>query len=398
MHPQRIGKERPSHPPMVTGSRTCARPRAAIGLRKRLCYSPPAKRTGSPEIRRLKTSSRRAKARRDPTDRGESPASKRPRTRSRLTITDIARLAGVSKKTVSRVINQAPYVQADTRARIEAIIAEHGYQPDPQARGLAFRRSFLVGMIHDNPNPQYVENIQLGILDALAGRGYELVIRPCDRRSPTFLDDMRGFVERLRLFGVVLTPSVSEDDRLAKLLESADCPYVRIACATVDKSSRMVLTHDARGAAAAARRLAELGHRRIAYLSGPPLFRSSHERRAGFIAGLAEYGLELAPDLAVLGAYTYESGLARGRELLARSDRPTAIFAGNDEMATGVYSAAHELGIRIPEDLSVIGFDDAPIATRIWPAMTSVRLPVREMGRTAAEGLFAASKTAGKAP
>jgi len=347
----------------------------------------------------LKTSHRPPRAKRDPSDRGEPPASKRSRTRSRLTITDIARLAGVSKKTVSRVINQAPYVQAETRARIEAIIAEHGYQPDPQARGLAFRRSFLVGLIHDNPNPQYVENIQLGILDALAGRGYELVIRPCDRRSPTFLDDMRGFVERLRLFGVVLTPSVSEDDRLAKLLESADCPYVRIACATVDKSSRMVLTHDARGAAAAARRLAELGHRRIAYLSGPPLFRSSHERRAGFIAGLAEYGLELAPDLAVLGAYTYESGLARGRELLARSDRPTAIFAGNDEMATGVYSAAHELGIRIPEDLSVIGFDDAPIATRIWPAMTSVRLPVREMGRTAAEGLFATSKTAAaKAP
>jgi LacI family transcriptional regulator, galactose operon repressor len=346
------------------------------------------------EESRLKTAHRRAKARRDPNDRGEPPAPKRARSRSRLTITDIARLAGVSKKTVSRVINQAPYVQAETRARIEAIIAEHGYQPDPQARGLAFRRSFLVGMIHDNPNPQYVENIQLGILDALADRGYELVIRPCDRRSPTFLDDMRGFVERLRLFGVVLTPSVSEDDRLAKLLESADCPYVRIACASVDKPPRMVLTHDARGAAAAARRLAELGHRRIAYLSGPPLFRSSHERRAGFIAGLAEYGLELAPELAVLGAYTYESGLARGRELLARPDRPTAVFAGNDEMASGVYSAAHELGIRIPEDLSVIGFDDAPIATRIWPAMTSVRLPVREMGRMAAEGLFAMPKTA----
>jgi LacI family transcriptional regulator len=190
---------------------------------------------------------------------------------------------------------------------------------------------------------------------------------------------------------------VSEDDRLAKLLESADCPYVRIACASVDKPTRMVLTHDARGAAAAARRLAELGHRRIAYLSGPPLFRSAHERRAGFIAGLAEYGLELAPELAVLGAYTYESGLARGRELLARADRPTAVFAGNDEMASGVYSAAHELGIRIPEDLSVIGFDDAPIATRIWPAMTSVRLPVREMGRTAAEGLFAGPKAAAKA-
>jgi LacI family transcriptional regulator len=305
----------------------------------------------------------------------------------------------VSKKTVSRVINKAPYVNKKTRARVEAVIAEHGYQPDPQARGLAFRRSFLVGLIHDNPNSQYVENVHLGILDALADRGYELVIRPCDRRSPKFLDDMRSFVERLRLFGVVLIPSVSDDERLAKLLESTDCPYVRITCAAAnDKAQRIVLTHDARGAAAAARRLAELGHRRIAYISGPPMFRSAHERREGFIGGLAEYGLELAPDLILPGAYTYESGLARGRELLRRPDRPTAIFAGNDEMASGVYGAAHELGIRIPEDLSLIGFDDAPIATRMWPAMTSVRLPVREMGRAAAERLFVKAKETAKAP
>lgn len=346
---------------------------------------------------RYKTSSRPAGGARR-SARGEPPRASPAASRARLTITDIARLAAVSKKTVSRVINQAPYVNKKTRARVEAIIAEHGYQPDPQARGLAFRRSFLVGMIHDNPNSQYIENVHLGILDALAGSGYELVIRPCDRRSPTFLEDMRAFVERLRLFGVVLTPSVSEDDRLAKLLESANCPYVRIACADLDKPGRLVLTHDRHGAAAAARRLAQLGHRRIAYISGPPLFRSSHERREGFIAGLAEYGLDLAPELTVPGAYTYESGLARGRELLARPDRPTAIFAGNDEMASGVYGAAHELGIRIPDDLSLIGFDDAPIATRMWPAMTSVRLPVREMGKAATEKLFAKAKDAAKEP
>jgi LacI family transcriptional regulator len=355
--------------------------------------TPRQRKEERPMSSRPKTSSQPVSGARRSTRNEPSRASK-VANRARLTITDIAQLAGVSKKTVSRVINQAPYVNKKTRARVEAIIAEHGYQPDPQARGLAFRRSFLVGLIHDNPNSQYVENVHLGILDALAGRGYELVIRPCDRRSPTFLDDMRSFVERLRLFGVVLTPSVSEDDRLAKLLESADCPYVRIASAVIDKPGRLVLTHDAHGAAAAARRLAQLGHRRIAYISGPPLFRSAHERREGFIAGLAEYGLELAPDLTVLGAYTYESGLARGRELLARSDRPTAIFAGNDEMASGVYGAAHELGIRIPDDLSLIGFDDAPIASRMWPAMTSVRLPVREMGSAAAEKLFAKPKEA----
>jgi LacI family transcriptional regulator len=344
---------------------------------------------------RIRTSSRAVNPARK-SARSDASRAKRVTNRAKHTITDIARLSGVSKKTVSRVINEAPYVSKKTRARVESVIAEHGYQPDPQARGLAFRRSFLVGMIHDNPNSQYVENVHLGILDALAGRGYELVIRPCDRRSPTFLDDMRSFVERLRLFGVVLVPSVSEDDRLAKLLESADCPYVRVSCAAVDSPAHLVLTHDRHGAAAAARRLAELGHRRIAYISGPPLFRSSRERREGFIAGLAEYGLALEPDLTVLGAYTYDSGVARGRELLGRPDRPTAIFAGNDEMASGVYGAAHELGIRIPDDLSIIGFDDAPIATRMWPAMTSVRLPVRDMGRAAAEKLFEKPKPSTK--
>src|SRR5258708_25869557 len=146
--------------------------------------------------------------------------------RRRPTITDIARLAGVSKKTVSRVINASPYVQKDTRERIEAVIAEHGYAPDPQARGLAFRRSFLIGLVYDNPNPQYVVNMQLGLLDGLKGSGFELVVHPCSRASPTFLADLRGFIERQKLAGVVLTPSVSQDERAAALLGEVGCAYV----------------------------------------------------------------------------------------------------------------------------------------------------------------------------
>lgn len=307
----------------------------------------------------------------------------------RLTINDIARLADVSKKTVSRVINKSVFVKSETRERIEAVIRQHGYVPDPQARGLAFRRAFLVGMIYDNPNPQYVVNMQQGILDVLAGTGFELIIRPVNRNEDNFLDEMRTFVERQKLFGVILPPSVSEDERLARLLEEVECPYVRIASVTLDRPARMVVTHDHLGGAEAARRLVELGHRRIAHISGPALFRSSHERRRGFIEGLAEAGLELASEFSKEGAYTYESGLARGRELLSMGQRPTAIFTGNDEMATGVYSAAREIGLRIPEDLSVVGYDDAPVAARVWPPLTSVRVPIREMGRAAAEKLFA---------
>ena len=308
--------------------------------------------------------------------------------RRRPTINDIARLAGVSKKTVSRVINASPYVQKETRERIEAVIAEHGYAPDPQARGLAFRRSFLIGLVYDNPNPQYVVNMQLGLLDGMKGSGFELVVHPCNRASPTFLSDLRGFIERQKLFGVVLTPSVSEDERVAALMSDIGCEYVRVASVSVDSPEHMIETRDRLGGEAAAQHLADLGHRRIAHISGPASFRSSHERRAGFEAGLAARGLKLEPQYAREGAYTFESGIECAAELLKLSPRPTAIFAGNDEMAAGVLQAARQMGVAAPADLSVVGFDDFEIARRLWPSLTTIRTPTREIGRLAVQRLM----------
>ncbi len=308
------------------------------------------------------------------------------------TINDIARLAEVSKKTVSRVINNSPFVKEDTRKRVEAVIAEHGYSPDPQARGLAFRRSFLVGMIYDNPSPNYVVNMQQGVLDAVRGSGLELLVHPCNRGSDTFLNEVRAFIVRQKLFGVVMPPSVSEDDRVVAILREADCPYVRIASVSLDEPACMVVTHDSRGAARAARHLAELGHRRIAFISGPDSFRSSHERGRGFAEGLAEHGMTLDPAYVRRGAYTFESGVEAATELLALPQRPTAIFAGNDEMAIGVMKAARDAGLKVPEDLSIVGFDDLPMASRVWPYLTTVRLPIRDMGRMAAEKLTARSR------
>ncbi|RRN63258.1 LacI family DNA-binding transcriptional regulator [Caulobacter sp. 602-1] len=308
--------------------------------------------------------------------------------RKRATINDIARLAGVSKKTVSRVINQSPFVRDETRERIEAVIAEWGYAPDPQARGLAFRRSFLIGMIYDNPNPQYVVNMQLGLLDGMRGSGFELVVHPCDRASPTFLTDIRAFVERQKLFGVVLPPSVSEDERVAKLLNEIGCAYIRIASVELDKPEHMIVGHDRMGAAEAARHIVGLGHRTIAFISGPDTFRSSHERRGGFEDGLAEAGLKLGEGDIVQGAYTFESGVACGDILLARTPRPTAIFCGNDEMAAGVLQSARKAGLSVPADLSVVGFDDFQIAQAVWPPLTTIRTPTREIGRMAAEKLI----------
>jgi len=307
----------------------------------------------------------------------------------RMTINDVARLANVSKKTISRVINNSPLLKPETRERVMAIIEEVGYQPDPQARGLAFRRSFLIGLIYDNPNAQYVIDLQQGILDVIRGSGYELLVHPCQRRDPSFLSDIRKFVERQRLFGVVLPPSVSEDDALIRLFEEIDCPYARIAAVSLDLPSRMVVTHDHRGAAEAARHLADFGHKIIGHISGPSSSRSSHERHRGVSEGLASRGLSLDPRYHAEGGYTFESGIAAARQLLVLDPRPTAIFAGNDEMAAGVFRAAREAGLDIPRDLSVVGFDDSPVAAKVWPPLTTVRLPARDMGAIAARKLLA---------
>jgi LacI family transcriptional regulator, galactose operon repressor len=318
---------------------------------------------------------------------GADLASRAPRGR-RATINDIARLASVSKKTVSRVINQSPFVKPETRAKIDAVIQEIGYHPDPQARGLAFRRSFLIGLVYDNPNAQYIVNIQDGALDALRGSGFELVVHPCDRRSEDFIAGVRRFVERQKLHGVILLPPVAEDANLTRALQEVGCEYVRVASVKLDSTAHMVTSNDREATAEVARYLESLGHHKIGLIAGPNQYRSAHERAGGFLNVLQQHGIRVPPDYVLEGAYTFDSGVVCAEALLARNPRPTAIFACNDEMAAGVYKAAYRLGLRIPEDLSVVGFDDSPLASRLWPSLTTVRLPIRDMGRLAATKLL----------
>ncbi len=204
------------------------------------------------------------------------------------TINDIARLSGVSKKTVSRIINNSPLVRKDTRDKVEALMREVGYTPDPLARGLAFRRSFLIGMVYDNPTAQYIVDMQYGALDALRGSSFELVVHPCDSRSPGYIEGVRRFVQQQKLHGVILVPRASEDQALADMLDEIGCRFTRVAALPLDESSQMVVTHDRDGAAEAADYLLSLGHRDIALVTGPSAYRSAHERTAGFIDALSQ--------------------------------------------------------------------------------------------------------------
>ena len=303
---------------------------------------------------------------------------------AKLTINDIARLAGVSKKTVSRVINRSPLLNRETRDKVEAIIRETGYVPNPQARARALGRNFLIGLIYDNPNAQMVLSMQRGILEALHGTEFELVIRPVDRGANHVMDDIRGFVTRQRLFGVVVLPPMSENDALMRMLDEQGCRYVRMGSAMLDDPEHMVASNDREAVADAVRHLITQGHRRIGLIAGPHGFRSARERREGFEMALAEAGISLPRSLVADGQYTFESGLSASESLFDLSPRPTAIFASNDEMAAGVLYAARLRGIAVPDELSIIGFDDTPVTTRVWPPLSTVRWPIVAMGRAAA--------------
>jgi LacI family transcriptional regulator len=307
----------------------------------------------------------------------------------KATINDVARIAGVSKKTVSRVINRSPLLNAETRAKVEKVIEELGYVPNPQARALALRRNFLIGLIHDNPNAQMVLGVQTGILEAIRDTDFALVVRPVDRGSPTMLEDIRDFLERQRLFGVMLLPPISENDALAQVCREAGARYVRMGSAQLDDEAHMVASNDREAVAAATRHLIEAGHRRIGLVQGPHGFRSAFERRAGFEMAMEEAGLKVPRSLVADGTYRFESGVAAGDRLLDVTPRPTAIVSSNDEMAAGVVHAARQRGLTVPDDLSIVGFDDTATASHMWPPLTTVRWPIIPMGRAAAAKLLA---------
>lgn len=300
------------------------------------------------------------------------------------TINDVARIAGVSKKTVSRVINRSPLLNDDTRKKVEDVIGQLGYVPNPQARALALRRNFLVGLVHDNPNAQTVMNVQQGMLEAIHDSEFEMVVRPVDRGSATMLEDLRLFLERQRLFGVLLMPPISENDAVAKLCSNLGCRYVRMGSAELDTPEHMVASNDREAVHEATQYLIAQGHRRIGLVAGPHGFRSARERRLGFEDAMCDAGISLPRSMIAEGNYTFESGLIAAERLLDVVPRPTAIFSSNDEMAAGVIHAACQRGLVVPRDLSVIGFDDTPIAAHMWPPLTTVRWPIASMARSAA--------------
>jgi LacI family transcriptional regulator len=307
---------------------------------------------------------------------------------SKPTINDVAAAAGVSKKTVSRVINKSPLLNEATRAKVEQVIAELGYVPNPQARALAMGRNFLIALVHDNSNPQLALAAQQGVIEAIRDTEYALVIRPVDRAAPGMEQDLRRFLETQRPAGVLLLPGVAELDSIVRACREIGCAYVRMAATAVDEPARLVASNDREAAAAAIGYLIALGHKRIGLVAGPDEAGPAQQRELGYLDAMADHDLDRGPALIAGGDYSFASGVAAGRLLLEVSPRPTAIFAANDGMAAGVLHAARAIGMAVPEQLSVVGFEDTPIAAQIWPPLTTVHMPIATMAKAAAYKLI----------
>jgi LacI family transcriptional regulator len=306
------------------------------------------------------------------------------------TIIDVAEHAGVSIKTVSRVINNVQSVRPSVRERVEQSIKKLDYHPNPSARGLGGNRSYLLGLLYDVSCGYYTTSVLAGAIQRSRTARYQIVMEPCDYNSPTLAADVTRNVRQSRADGVILTPPLSDIKAVTETLQSQSIPYVRIAPGEHTDTYRSVSTNDRESCASMTEQLVSLGHQRISFIIGNPDHAAVSDRYRGYLDALRNCSLRLDKSLIAQGFNSYDSGVQCARKLLnvPAGKRPTAIFASNDEMAAGVLAVAHSQGLRVPEDLSVVGFDDAPLASQVWPQLTTIRQPITDMAAQAAELLL----------
>lgn len=307
---------------------------------------------------------------------------------TRVTITDVARAVGTSKKTISRVLNSDPNVSDSMRQSVLAAIAELNYRPLTSARSLATNRSFMIGLLYDNRSPSYIMEVQAGVLEACEAQHYSMMVQPLVSSAADFVERVEDILSRHRPDGLILTPPLTDHPQLLDCLHRQGVPFASIAPRDHPENCIGVMLREREAAAAMVEHLVSLGHLRIAHIIGDLEHGAGIWRLAGYRDGLARAGLKEDPAYMVQGRFSFESGVAAMRQLLALPSRPTAVFAGDDDMAVGAIWAAAEAGVSIPRDISICGFDDTTIATQVWPPLTTIHQPVREMGRRATQELL----------
>jgi LacI family transcriptional regulator len=306
----------------------------------------------------------------------------------RSNIRDVSARAGVSVKTVSRVLNDHPYVSQDTREKVEAAIRDLEFRPSVAARILAGTKSAQIALIYDNHSPYYINQIQSGCWARCHQDGIRLLGQPVEVDDPDVGEQVRGLVSDTHVDGIILSSPVTDCDPVLRTLEQLGVPFVRISPGTNHSMTSSVFMDDAQAADDMTTHLINLGHRRIGFIKGHPNHMASDERLFGYRRALDRAGLPFEPQLIADGLFDFASGFAACQQFLSMPHRPTAIFAANDDMAAGVLAAAHRAGFDLPRDLSVAGFDDTMLARMVWPALTTIRQPVFDLAHTATDLLL----------
>ncbi|APV52250.1 LacI family transcriptional regulator [Betaproteobacteria bacterium GR16-43] len=303
--------------------------------------------------------------------------------RTVATISDVAKRAGVSPMTVSRVVNGESNVRDTTRDKVNAAVAALNYIPNQAARRLAGSKLIRIAILYSNPSAGYLNELLVGVLNRASLAHMQLVVEKCD-------SGLRGEEEARELIdsgidGIILPPPLCDSVRLLDLVAETSTPAVAIASGQPDKRICAIGIDDYRAAYEMTQHLISLGHHRIGFILGHPNQTASARRLAGFRAAMKQAALEVPDELMAQGMYNYRSGLDAAEILLSVDHRPSAIFASNDDMAAATVAIAHRLHLDVPGDLTVAGFDDAALATTIWPELTTVRQPITEMAGAAVD-------------
>ena len=304
----------------------------------------------------------------------------------KATINEVAKQAGVSIKTVSRVMNNEPSVRQSTREKVQAVVDKLNYQPSPAARSLASTKSYTIAYVYDNPNAYYIINMQEGILSSCRQQGFELLINPCDAQKENITEHVVSMIKQARIAGLVLTPPFSEMPEFVKRITALDVKVVRIMSGEVapDNLSPCVMVNDRIAAQNITQHLIDQGHKKIAFIAGGAEHMSTIERYKGYRRTLKENNIVFSKELVIEGEYSFESGVVGAKKLMTNeSIKPTAIFSCNDEIAAGALFAARLMNISIPEELAIAGFENSPFSRQTWPKLTTANQPNQQIAEDA---------------
>ena len=293
------------------------------------------------------------------------------------TIGDVAREARCSPMTVSRVVNGEGNVRDETREQVLAAIRKLNYSPNRAARSLAGGEQLRIALMFDNPSASYLSEFLRGALEEAARSDINLEVQSCDDPA-----DAKPLVRKLAeggIKGFILPPPLCDDQSLLDLVSEFDAIAIAVGPGKAAGSHGAVMIDDFQAAYDMTKHIIDLGHKRIGYIIGNPEQVASGRRLNGYRAAIEDAGLEPVDELIVQGRFTYRSGMAGAEKLLAVEPRPTAIFASNDDMAAATVAVAHRNHLDVPNDITVCGFDDTAMASTIWPELTTIRQPIREM-------------------